>query len=282
MDRREKELRPLAAADGFAIIDSDPGAYPDSTNEEFIGLLKQYRALFNKLRPDIELIYWVHVGWPAYSRWYETGKFGWSTHDEYEQAMTLASTAGLEPWGLAGRRDGVLSEAKWQSHAMSFNYGAIEAEPSFPMTNFGGTAAYDGGKNGLPRGLMGNAQTHCVQLPNTFAFARAATRKSLSDADYVQFANDLFPGQGEKIFAAWQAIGGKDPAAMRKNAAVMEELSKQKLSTGPLRGLLFGSPERFLDDLSKELEVEAYSRTSLQCKPPTRMWTSISQLCYGI
>src|SRR5579872_3211298 len=120
MNRREKELRSLAATDGFAIIDSDPGAYPNSTNEEFIGLLKQYRALFNKLRSGIELIYWVHVGWPAYSRWYATGKFGWSTPEEYEQAVTLASTGGLEPWGLAGRRDGILSEPKWQSHSISF------------------------------------------------------------------------------------------------------------------------------------------------------------------
>lgn len=257
MRRREKSLRFLKAADAFAIIDSDPGGYPNSSNSEFVNLLKQYRKLFDKLRPGIELIYWVHVGWPGYGRWYATGKFGWSTPEEYEQAVTMASQAGLAPWGLAGARRGVLLEPKWQPLSIAFNYGVIEHEPSFPLTNFEGNASYEGGKGGLPRGVMGNAENHCLQLPNTFAFARGATGKSLTDADFAQFANDLLPGQGKKVVAAWKAIAGDDPAEMRKNAEIMESLSEGKLSTGPLGGLLFGSPQRFLDDLSKQLDVKA-------------------------
>ena len=38
-----------------------------------------------------------------------------------------------------------------------------------------GDVAYQGGKDATERGLMGNAQTHCLQLPNTFAFARGGS-----------------------------------------------------------------------------------------------------------
>jgi hypothetical protein len=257
MRRREKSLRYLAAADAIAIIDSDPGGYPDSTNPEFISLLKRYRALFDKLRPGIELIYWVHVGWPAYGRWYATGKFGWSTPAEYDQAITLASRAGLQPWGLAGARREAFDKPEWRSRAIAFNYGRIESEPSFPMTNFGGTAAHDAGADPLPGGVMGNAQTHCAQLPNTFAFARGATGKPTTDQDYLEFADQIIPGHGATILAGWKAIGGADTAAMRKAAAELETLAKLKLTLGPLGGLLFGDPQRFVDDLVKELNVKA-------------------------
>ena len=83
------------------------------------------------------------------------------------------------------------------------------------MTNFGGKAAYEGGSEPGPRGVMGNAQTHCVQLPNTFAFSRGAEGKSLTEADYVLFANDLIPGRGRLIVNGWQALSGKDPIKMR-------------------------------------------------------------------
>jgi hypothetical protein len=52
-------------------------------------------------------------------------------------------------------------------------------------------------------------------LPNTIAFARGATGKSLADQDYLDFANELIPAHGAVILAAWKAIGGKNPLAMR-------------------------------------------------------------------
>ena len=53
------------------------------------------------------------------------------------------------------------------------------------MGNFGANRAYEGGALPGPRGVMGNAQTHCIQLPNTFAFARGAAGKPVAEADYV-------------------------------------------------------------------------------------------------
>lgn len=45
-------------------------------------------------------------------------------------------------------------------------------------------------------------------LPNTFAFARGATRKSLTDQDYLDFANELIPAHGAVILPTWKAIRG--------------------------------------------------------------------------
>jgi hypothetical protein len=56
---------------------------------------------------------------------------------------------------------------------------------------------------------MGNAQTHCLQLPNTFAFARGAAGLPLGEQDYVRFADDLIPGQGTLIVQAWRALAGR-------------------------------------------------------------------------
>lgn len=259
---REELFKPLAQADAVAIIDSDPGGYPDSTNKEFVDLLVRHRQMFDRLRPGgIELIYWVHVGWPAYCKWYSTGKFVMGTPEEYTEAFTLLKERNPEPWGLAmiGRSD-LPGKMGLQSRVMSFNYGGIEGEPSFPMTNFGGDGAYSSGKNLGPRGAMGNAQTHCIQLPNTFAFVRGAKGLPLTEQDYLRFANDLLPGRGSLVLAAWKALNAPDGRAIRNVVEQLSPLAKEKLETGPLKGLLFGDPNRFVNDLCLMLRMKASLR----------------------
>jgi len=70
--RREGLFRPLANMDGLVIIDSDPGGYPGSTDIEFVYLLAAHRKMLDRLRPGIELVYWIHAGWEAYCRYYAT------------------------------------------------------------------------------------------------------------------------------------------------------------------------------------------------------------------
>ena len=258
MRTREKLLRPLAGADAFSIIDSDPGGYPGSKNADFINLLAEHRRLFDQLRPGIELYYWVHAGWQAYARFYETGIFRMGEEPEFLETLELLRRLNPEPWGLASglpyaRKLGL------ESRVLVLNYGRIEGEPSFPMTNFGGSAAYEGGRGagGNVRGVLGNAQTHCVQLPNTFAFARGAAGLPLAEADYVRFAGDLIPGQGPRIVRAWQALGGSDAEEMRRAAAGLASLPAEQIKGGPLRGLLFGSPQRFVNDLILQLRMRA-------------------------
>ena len=256
IDWREKLLRPLAAIDGVAIIDSDPAGYPGSTIQEFVNLLSEHRKMFDRLRPGIELWYWMHVGWPGYCRFYQTGKFSWSTPEELLDTLARFKALNPEPWGIA---NGLASAEKLgiADRVISFNYGRIEAEPSFPMTNFGGNTAWEGGKSPTPRGVMGNAQTHCVQLPNTFAFARGAAGQPLTDADYVRFADDLLQGQGTRIVQAWQALAGKDATRMGELADTLEQLPDSALQPGRLKGLLFGDPRRFVNDLVMQLRLRA-------------------------
>jgi len=255
MTRREKVLRYLKEADAFATIDSDPGGYPGSTNAEFVQLLAEHRKLFDRLRPGIELTYWMHAGWEAYSRFYQTGKLVLGGDAEHTDALRRLQAVNPEPWGMA---NGLVYARKLgaERRVISFNYGRIESEPSFPLTNYGGNAAYEGGHNPGPRGVMGNAQTHCVQLPNTFAFARGAAGLALTEVDYVQFAEDLIPGRGRMIVDSWSALAAKDPSAMRKASEKLRDTSGP-LKMGRLGGLLVGDPERFLTDLRLQLEMKA-------------------------
>ena len=209
--------------DGVAIIDSDPGGYPGSTNAEFVNLLLAHRKMFDSLRPGIELVYWNHVGWPAYGRWYQTGKFNFGTEEEFVEALTLLKQNDPKPWGIANglkyaEKVGVADKV------ISFNYGRIEGEPSLPMTRFDVAGACEAGKSKGPRGVMGNAQTHCVQLPNTFAFARGATGKPIAREDFVRFAEDLIPGQGELIVQGWESLESGYTAAMRVAADRLDQL----------------------------------------------------------
>jgi hypothetical protein len=253
---RERLLRPLAKADAVAIIDSDPGGYPASTNAQFVHLLGEHRKLLDRLRPGIELVYWMHVGWEGYCRFYQTGKFSWGTPEEQVDVLTRLAAINPEPWGLA---NGLIYAKKvgLEAKVISFSYGRIEGEPSFPLTNFGGDSAYQGGKEATSRGLMGNAQTHCLQLPNTFAFVRGATGRSLTHDDYLRFANDLIPGHGALIVDAWRGIAGTDVAKMRNLSQKLEALPDEALTPGPLKGLLFGNPRRFVADLVMQLRVRA-------------------------
>ena len=65
-----------------------------------------------------------------------------------------------------------------EHRAEYFPYGLVEGEPTFPLTN----CAPSGVADGLARypwdrpylGCMANAQTHVVQLPNTYLFAHFA------------------------------------------------------------------------------------------------------------
>jgi hypothetical protein len=256
IERRRELSRPLARVDGVVIIDSDPGGYPGSTNAEFVNLLLAHRKMLDRLRPGIELVYWNHVGWPAYGRWYQTGKFNFGTEAEFVEALTLLKQADPKPWGIAnGLR--YAEKVGLEAKVVSYNYGRIEGEPSLPMTRFDVAGACEAGRNKGPRGVMGNAQTHCVQLPNTFAFARGARGMPIAREDFVLFAEGLIPGQGELIVRGWESIDSTNTAAMRALGDRLEKLPEDGLKPGPLKGLLFNNPRRFVVDLAHMLRLKA-------------------------
>ena len=114
---REELLRPLAGIDGLAIIDSDPSGYPGSSISEFVALLGEHRGLLDRLRPDIELVYWMHIGWGSSSRLYELGELDGGTRDEHVETLMRLKSLDPEPWSVAILRPPALGEAAgWLPH----------------------------------------------------------------------------------------------------------------------------------------------------------------------
>jgi hypothetical protein len=142
---------------------------------------------------------------------------------------------------------------------VTYNYGRIESKPSLPMTRYDVAGACDVGRSKGPRGIMQNAQTHCVQLPNPFAFARGATGRPIGREDFVQFAEDLILGQGELIMQGWQSLDSTNTTAMRALAERLGKRSESELKGGTLKGLRFNNPRRFLVDLACMLRLKAAS-----------------------
>jgi hypothetical protein len=262
---RKELITPLKNADGIFIIDSDPGGWPYSTNLDFVSILRSHRYIMNEVNPEMELVYWAGFGWEAYARFYETGEIKRGTEDEFDQTVHMIAANHLEPWWIASMNEpNLTSTLNMPQRILSFNYGKIEGEPSFPLTNFGDTIAYEGGKLGGQLGVLGNSQTHCVQLPNTFAFARGAQGLTCTREDYVTFANDLLPGHGETIVKAWEALRGGNVAAIDASLATLGALKGTPLTPGPLEGLLFGDSARFILDLELQLRMMATLETFYQ------------------
>jgi hypothetical protein len=267
---RESLLRPLAQMDGVLLIDSDPGGYAGSNNAEFVTLFGEHRKMLNRLRPGIELYYWMHQGWEGYCRLYQTADFGshgWGTPQEAEDMLARMKRLDPKPWGITihtvgdppnGTNLKMAEKFGLAANALAFNYNAIEYEPSFPMTNFGDDNAYNSGRALAPGGTIANAQTHCAQLPNTFAFAQGALgRARPTESDYAHFGDALIPRQGGLIAQAWELLPSKEVNAMRATADRLEAVPPQDLTPGPLKGLLLGDAHRFMNDLAMILRLKA-------------------------
>ena len=254
--------------DGLVIIDSDPGGYAGSTAEEFVDLLGAHRQMLDRVRPGIELINWIHAGWEAYCEFYSTGEFRMGTQEEIEHQVRLLSQLDPEPWGLAiSGRPTIVDDTGCADRVIHYAYGAIEWEPAFPRTTLRRDMAYEAGLTHAARGVMGNAQTHCAQLPNTFIFSRGALGLPLTDDALIQFAEDLIPAHGELVLRGWEALDGQDPGAADALAAQLDSAAEAEPETGPLRGMLFGSAPRFLRDLAAQLRMSAATCRALTVAP---------------
>jgi hypothetical protein len=288
---RRRQLEPLAAADGLAIIDSDPGGYVGSNDEEFVGLLAAQIGLFREFNPRAELIYWMWVGWEAYNRFWAEAQQGSAEPSlrieqaSFERALTGLRARIAEPWSVfaafpehlaATRALGLVDKRQYIA------YGAIEGEPTFPLINCQptaiGAALQRYPDEPFPRGAMGNAQTHCLQLPGLYLFAHSAKGGTEDSVDLDAFAEGLLPGLGDCIAAAWRTLEGGSSPAQREAARMVRAASGQQRGLGRYAGLLFGSPERFLEDLALNLHVRAALADfgqAVACGPRTSVATAL-------
>jgi hypothetical protein len=270
---RRWQLEPLREADGLVIIDGDPGGYIGSTDEQFVDLLAGQIGIFRQFNPTAELVYWTWFGWENYNRfWQEAQRLtGSSAEPQYcieTPTFTRALTGIIEripePWSVMGAWPQHLEATQalgLESRRLYIPYGAIEGEPSFPLTNFTPAQlceAFDRYPAGtFPRGVMANAQAHCLQLPHTYLFSRYAREGTSCAVDMTGFAAGLLPGFEEQVSAAWEAIGSHAPARQREAARVIRMGIGRRFAAAEYSGMIFGSSDRFLLDLAENLEVRA-------------------------
>jgi len=274
LDGRRRQLEPIAHADAFVVIDSDPGGYPGATAEEFAAITKDQLGVFRGFNPDAAFYCWLWFGWRNQCRFLDAVERGEDNpiHYYFEgQADAVAEELDLlkdrieQPWGVFASLPSHMEPTEWLGLAakrLFFPCALVEGGPSFPLTNYFAEAiekrfgefAYCAER--FPHGAMANAQTHCLQLPNTYLFAHYAMGGTRNSIDLAGFAEQLVPGCGETIARARELIECGEPQEQRAAARdVRNELCKE-YSQDP-SGLLFGSPERFLTDLAINLEVRA-------------------------
>ncbi len=267
----------LHRTDAITVIDSDPGGYIDSTNDQFVDLMEMKISTVREFNPSIELYYWMHVGWENYNRfWKEAATW----HDPYSrpeirfdlevfiETLKLMMERVPEPWGLYVNHLNHFTATQQlglQEKRLQLPYGLIEGEPAFPLSNwdpermdrFINHHFPDYSADQFPRGRMGNAQTHCLQLPHTYLFAHMAQGGSIGTADLERFAGELLPDCAGVVAESWTLLETDAPDAQRASAARLVDEAAKEQRTGTYRGLLFGDARRFLVDLAMNLQVRA-------------------------
>ena len=267
---RRTQLSFLANADAIAIIDSDPGGYPGSTNKEFVDLVRGQVEVFREHSPGGEFVYWMLAGWESYCRfWARNEEDGegqgnmWSDWqgDDFIETLTLMNEVIEPPWSVYGWLDKHTSAIRSigvPGGAMFYPYGAIEGEPTFPLTNWHPetvaqrVAEWD--RDVYAKGIMGNAQTHCVQLPHTGLLAHLAQGGTAATFGLAEFADRILPGTGEQVAAGWQALECGDTARIDAAIAGVES-ARPSRHPGDLSDLLFGDAQLFVADLVDNLRI---------------------------
>jgi hypothetical protein len=275
---RRRQMAHLGHADSFFMIDSDPGGYIGSTNDEFVMLMKAQLDILRETNPQAEMVYWMWVGWENYNAFWARAaqqKPGdsdpvheWNIRD-FLTTLPMMQARIHEPWSVTASIPTHIEATDalgLGDKRVFFPYGLIEGEPTFPLTNYTPQALaerigpYAQQPSLYPRGILANAQTHCMQLPHTYLFAHLAQGGTLQNADLAGFAEQVLPGCSTLIAQAWELVESQDVAAQRNAAAQVRALigvPQGVRSAGKSSGLLFGDADRFLSDLAANLEIRA-------------------------
>jgi hypothetical protein len=150
-----------------------------------------------------------------------------------------------------------------------FPYGAVETEPAPPMTvikyatirdRYRALAAYPG-----IAGVMGNAQTPLVQLPNIHFFAELAWNPAYAERrdreGFRDLAAKLYPRVALELAGAWYQLAGGDSAACAAAANRLDLLRQRKQlgAPGVMATHLFPDGSIVLEDLATTLRMHAFA-----------------------
>ena len=256
-------------ADGYWVIDSDPGGWRGSTASEFVDILIMNRQLINshtKLGHKAKLIYWMWFGWgnrEQKENWHDT------VRDLVQRSPEpwLLTVAFPEHWKVAEEL-GVLDRVVY------YPYGAVEPEPSLPFTTVVPPNLQKvlnvPERIGKIRGAMGNAQTPVCQLPNIYYFTQALwdmeQRNEPPERAVRELAKLIYPQKADILTQCWLSIAHPEAPHAEDLADQLEKLEKEKQlgRPGPIGIKLFPDYGQIARDLADQLRV--HSATTAFCK----------------
>lgn len=285
MANREALYRAIPNADGYSLIDSDPGGWLGSPASEFVSLFVGNRKLLDQFheRPrDAALIYWLLASWGT-----GTAEENWRNAMRDMEERVSPPRKYLAIWApqlKIAKELGVLSESVF------FPYGIIEGEPSFPLTNLNfaeihRALEYAANYEGL-EGTMANSQTFFMQLPNIYYFTHygwSPVADQASDADVLQsLAKLLFPEKAAVLAGAWAQLQAPGAAAALTKASELQDLlNKQSAGrVGTLGSYMFPKPTQVLTDLLTMLRIHAsaeHVRETVTAGSPSEVTAAVAE-----
>jgi hypothetical protein len=262
-------------ADGFCMIDSDPGGWPGSPLSDQTKIFNGARNLLNRYNVHAEktkLIDWMWLGWGRRPTGEDSGKKAVAL---MEETISNFKSNLAEPWELIAGLYPYLESAKHESvlnKTIYLQYGAIEMEPAFPSTNLG----LDPVREVFDRvahypelkGVMGNNELMSLQFPRTFYFFNTAWDTAYKDHQepevLLELATQLYPDHKKLIADSYSGLGEADPDKIHATLKELTELvqSGNAGRPGSIGRFLFPDNLIVARNLQFQLEIR-FARQSL-------------------
>ena len=268
MDNRRNMYKACPNADGYFILDSDPGKWVGSPASDFVKVFEgnwQLIQQYHRGSARAKLVYWMLFGWGS----------NWPQDYKIDAEAIRGAVRGLEDqfkgdyWTLAHNEIHlkIVQDFNRVDRTVFFPYGTIEHEPSPPLTQITYKVVRDRYKEleGYPTiaGMMGNAQTPLVQFPNIYFFHSMAWDPEYGkkpDREIIRnLAMKIYPEIAEDLTEGWYQLSQDNPAACRKAADRLDELrhSNRVGRPGVVGRYLFPDGLMLLRDLATTLRMHA-------------------------
>jgi hypothetical protein len=262
MANREALYRAVPNADGYSLIDSDPGGWLGSPASEFVDLFVGNRKLLGQYheRPrEAALVYWLLASWGT-----GTAEENWRDAMRGMEQRVSDPREYLVIWAPQLR---LAKELGVLGKSLFFPYGIIEGEPTFPLTNLNfaeirKALEYTSGYAGL-EGTMANSQTFLMQLPNLYYFTHfgwSDTGDKVNDLGVLQALGKLlFPEKADLLAEAWAQLKAPGSEAALAAAGRVDGMVKSGHTgrVGTVGSYVFPEPTQVLVDLVTMLRVHA-------------------------
>lgn len=257
---REEFYRICGNADGYWVLDSDPGGWEGSPPGEFVDLLMMNRALIDQHTQrgcDAKLIYWMWLGWGDRTR-----------EENWRETVRGLIDRAPEPWWMTVAHPAhwkVVDELGLEERTLYFPYGPIEPEPSMPFTTLIPDVLRDclhvPGRAPHIRGIMGNAQTPLCQLPNIHYLTSTAWnldgRTDASGDVAAGLARMIYPERASLVARAWLSLSSPDAPEADELSNELAGLAQTRAlgRPGPIGRKLFPDFELVARDLAIQLRI---------------------------